>query len=101
MIASSNAGDSTDCADILISDDTADELINIPINSDDSTDCADNSAGGLIATIKTGHMIDFTDISTSDDEAEEFIAADTGKSTECADTNTSYDNIYGLIMLMG
>ena len=81
LIAAVDAGDLIYCANILISDDMADELIAIVVNSDDSKDCDDNAEGGLIATIKTGHLMDCADISTSDEEAEELIAADAGGST--------------------
>ena len=58
MIASKehnlNAGNSTDCADKLISYNAADELIATAINDDDSTDFADDDAGGLISDINPG-----------------------------------------------
>ena len=49
MIADINAGNSTDCADISISNDAADEFINTAIDAVNSTDCADDAAGGLIS----------------------------------------------------
>ena len=101
LIAAVNAGDLIYCANILISDDMADELITSAINSDDSKDCDDNAKGGLIATIKIGHLMDCADISTSDEEAEELIAADAGNSTECADTNALYNLIDAFMMLLG
>ena len=51
LIADIYASYSTDCANILISDDMADELIATAINSDDLADCADNAACGLISAI--------------------------------------------------
>ena len=48
-----NAKNSTDCADVTISNDTADELFATAINDGDSTNFSDNSAGGLITAINS------------------------------------------------
>ena len=49
-----NAGNSTDCADITISDDVADGLIATGIDIINYAGCTDNAAGGLIAAIDDG-----------------------------------------------
>ena len=57
-----NAGNSTDCAEINISDNAADELIATAINAGDSTDFSDDAAGGLIAATNAGNLADCSDI---------------------------------------
>ena len=57
-----NAGDSTDCANITISDDAAYVLIATAIDTGGSTDCSDNAAGGFIADIDVGNSTDCADI---------------------------------------
>ena len=101
LISDIDAGASTYCADILISDNTPDELISSAINSDNLTACAENATCVLIAAIDDGNLTNCTDILTSDDEADELISADAGDSTDCGDNNASYDHVQGFIMLIG
>ena len=56
-----NAGNSTYCADKLISYDAANELIDTAINDGDSTDFSDNAAGGLIDAINSVKSTDSAD----------------------------------------
>ena len=58
-----NFGNSTDYADIMISDYAADELIAIAINYGDSSYSSGSATGGLIAAINAGNSIDCEDIS--------------------------------------
>ena len=99
LISNIDDVDSIDCADILISDNKADELIASAINYESSTDCADNAAGGLIADMDYGNSRDCNYILTSYDEADKLIAADFGDSTDCDDTNASDDAVDGFMML--
>ena len=57
-----NSGNSMDCADIMISDDAADELIATAINYGDSSDSSVSATGGLIASINAGNSTDCEDI---------------------------------------
>ena len=50
-----NAGNSTDCADISISNDSADGLIDTAIDASNLTDCAEDAAVGLIDAINSGN----------------------------------------------
>ena len=95
-----NAGNSTDCVDITISDDAADGLIATSIDAGDSTDCADDHAGGLIAGINAVNLTDCASLLISDDAADELFAADDGDSMDCSDTNVLDDSVDGLMMLM-
>ena len=88
-----------DCADINISDNSADWFIANYINFEDSTDCAEYSAGWLITDIYDADLKDCADIIISDNAADTFIAADAGNSTYCADINFSDDDVDGLIAL--
>ena len=54
----------------------------------------------MVASIDAGYLAYFTDITISDDELDEFIDADSGNSTDCADTNVSDDAVYVLIIFM-
>ena len=82
-----NSGNLTDCANMTISDNAADELIATAINSGNSADFLDDSAGGLIAAINAENLTDCADISISDDAADELIttATNAGDSTDCAE----------------
>ena len=82
-----NACNLTDCADIMISDDAADGLIDTAIDVDNLTDCADDAAGGLIAAINDGDLTDCADLLISDDAAGGLIATaiDAVKVKSCAD----------------
>ena len=51
-----NSGNSTDCADIMISDDATDELIATAINYGDSSYSSGSATGGLIAAINAGNL---------------------------------------------
>ena len=62
LVADINAGNSTDCVYLSISDYAADEFITNAINADSSTGCAEDSAGGLIAAINDGDSTDSADI---------------------------------------
>ena len=55
-------GNLIDCADKLISEDAADELIAAAINIGDSTDFADDDAGGLVADTNAGNSMDCADL---------------------------------------
>ena len=68
-----NAGNLTDCADIIISDDAADELIATATNARDSADFSGGATSGLIASINYGNSTDCADISFSDYAADELI----------------------------
>ena len=61
-IATLNAGNSKNCADILISNDAADVLIAATIDAGNSTDCAEYAAGGLIDAINDVNLVNFDDI---------------------------------------
>ena len=104
-----NAGNSTDCAYITISDhaedgfistdiyavdltgfsgDAADGLIGTAIKYVNSTDCSGDAADGFIDTaIKYCDSTDCADVTISDDAVDEFIATDInyGNSTDCSD----------------
>ena len=49
-----NAGNLTDCADIIISDDVTDISISTAIDVDNLTDCDDDAAGVLISAVDAG-----------------------------------------------
>ena len=69
-----NAGNSTDCVDITISENAADGLIADAINYGVSMDCSDDYSDGEIST-----------------------AIDADDSTDCADITISDEATYGLI----
>ena len=116
-----NAGNSTYCADKLISDHVVDELITTDINSGYLTDFSDDAAGGLIAAINYGKSTDFSDISISNDAADGLITTaidavnliycddddagglidsiNAGNSMDCADIMVSDDAADGLIAI--
>ena len=101
MIATAiDAGYSTDCANIKISDNAAYGLIATAIYTDNSMYCTEYSAGGSIADIDDVDLADFADINISDDAADELIAADAGDSTDYADTSDLDDTVGGLMTLM-
>ena len=68
-----NAGNLTDCADIMISDDLADELIATTTNDGDSADFSGGATSGFVASINDGNSTDCADISFSDYAADELI----------------------------
>ena len=82
-----NAGNSTYCADKLISYNAADKFIDTAINAGDSTDFADDDAGGLIAAINYRKSTDSADPSISNDAGYGLIATaiDDGNYTDCAE----------------
>ena len=99
LIGSINDGNAMDCADIKVSDYTADGLIAIATDNGNLTDCVQDSAGGLIAAIDAGALMYFTDKLIYDDAADGLIATPI-YSTENDDINVSDDAIDGLMMLI-
>ena len=69
-----DAGNLTDCADITVSDDAADGLITTDINSGNLTGCAEDAEGGLIAAIDDDVYMNCADLSISDDAEDGLIA---------------------------
>ena len=57
FITGINAVNSTDCAYLLISNDTVDELIATAIDAGNSTGCAEDFAGGFIYAINAGNLM--------------------------------------------
>ena len=84
MIAYINDGNSTDCADILISNDAADGVIATDIDAENSTDFDEDTAGRFI---NADNLMDYADTTVSDDAADGLIAIaiDDVKSTDFAE----------------
>ena len=82
-----NAGNLTDCADIMSPDNTADELIATATNAGDSADFSGGATIGLIASVNAGNSTDCADISFRDYAADELINTniDAGNLTDCAE----------------
>ena len=91
--------DSMDCADITISDDSADGWIATAINSGNFTVCAKDATGSLIPDIYSGFYMDCSDITISDYSTDGLISTAID-STYFTDTNVSYYVIGGLMILM-
>ena len=73
MVVDINAGNSTDCADIFISNDATDGLIATTIDARNLMDCAEDAAGGFIDAINTVYSMDCSDIMVSDYAADRLI----------------------------
>ena len=94
-----NNGNSMDCSDIKISDDSADGWIANAINSGNFTVCAKDATGSLITDIYSVFYMDFSDIKISDYSTDVLISTAID-STYFTNTNVSYYVIGGLMFLM-
>ena len=73
MISAINTGNSTDCADPLISNDAADGLIATAVGDVSSMGCSEDAAGVFIDAINADNSMDCADITVSDDAVDLLI----------------------------
>ena len=87
LINALNAVNSTDCADIYISNDAADGLIATAADDGNLTDLAEDATGVLIDAINSGNLMGCSYITFLDDAADGLIsisiAIDYGNLTDC------------------